>query len=139
MNRQEQKELAVNAMKELNIDDSYIDQFYKEDIVTQFIQGMGYNIDERTEHDLLKHIQRVEEEFGICVYAVTHEETPFGECFSMLYISKYDEDRYYTLRKIPKENIFHAIAYVYNADVEWNSEFGTIGVMSIFGGISRVL
>ena len=33
---------------------------------------------------------------------------------------------------------FYIGAYVWNKDVEWYSEFGTIGIRSFGGGIKRV-
>ena len=35
-------------------------------------------------------------------------------------------------------NIYFALAYVWNKDCEWCSEFGTIVIRSFAGGIKRV-
>lgn len=137
MNREQQKQKAMWAMSDMEIDKAYIHAFTKNNIITQFIRYAGYFIDENTEHNLLKKIKEIEEEYGCCVYAVTHENFEFGECFSMLYVSEYDEEQALTLQK-EDDGIFYASAYVYNADNDCYSEFGTVGIKSAYGGIRRV-
>lgn len=136
MNREEQKQIALKAMKDLHIDPEYIKAFKRKDVVTQFIRFAGYFIDEKTEHNLLRQIKKIEEETGVCVYAVTHENFEFGECFTMLCVSKYKEDIPHMLEE-DGEGGYYAFAWVYNADCEWCSEFGTVPIKSTFGGIKR--
>jgi hypothetical protein len=130
-----QKEVAISAMKSLDIYAPYIKKFEKDGTVTLFERFGGYYIDEGNEPELLKKIREFEAEYGSIVYAVTHEMFEFGECYSFLCISKYDEEWEETLEDI---NDGYAFSYVWNKTDEYCSEFGTIAVRSFGGGIARV-
>jgi hypothetical protein len=130
-----QKEVAISAMKSLDIYAPYIKKFEKDGTVTLFERFGGYYIDEHQEPELLKKIREFEEETGSLVYAVTHNMFEFGECYSFLIISKYDEEWSMTLEEV-KDG--YAFSYVWNKDDEYCSEFGTIAVKSFGGGIARV-
>ena len=130
-----QKEVALSAMKTLDIYKPYIKKFEKDGTITLFEGFGGYYIDEDNEPELLKKIREFEAEYGSIVYAVTHTMTGFGELYEFLCISKYEEEWDYTLEEI-KEG--YAFSYVWNKTDEWCSEFGTITVASLGGGIKRV-
>lgn len=130
-----QKEKAIECMKALDIYKPYIKAFADKGIVTLFERFGGYYIDEHQESELLKKIREFEEETGSLVYAVTHNIFDFGECYSFLIISKYDEEWSMTLEEV-KDG--YAFSYVWNKTDEWCSEFGTIAVKSFGGGIARV-
>jgi len=130
-----QKEVAISAMKSLDIYAPYIKKFEKDGTVTLFEGFGGYYIDESQEPELLKKIREFEEETGSLVYAVTHNIFEFGECYSFLIISKYDEEWSMTLEEV-KDG--YAFSYVWNKSVDYCSEFGTIAVKSFGGGIARV-
>lgn len=130
-----QKEVAISAMKALDIYKPYIKKFEKDGTVTLFERFGGYYIDEYSEPELLKKIKEFEAETGSIVYAVTHEMFPFGECYSFLYISKYEEEWEDTLADI-KDG--YAWSYVWNKTDEWCSEFGFVTLKSFGGGIARV-
>lgn len=130
-----QKEVALSAMKTLDIYKPYIDKFKKDGTVTLFERFGGYYIEEYNEPELLKKIREFEEETGSLVYAVTHEYTQFGELYDFLIISKYDEEWEDTLEEIQDKIAF---AYVWNVDDDYCSEFGSIAVKSFGGGIARV-
>jgi hypothetical protein len=130
-----QKEVAISAMKSLDIYKPYIKKFEKDGTVTLFERFGGYYIDEYNEPELLKKIREFEAEYGSIVYAVTHEMFEFGECYSFLCISKYEEEWEETLEDV-KEG--YAFSYVWNKTDEYCSEFGTITVRSFGGGIARV-
>ena len=129
-----QKEVAISAMKTLDIYKPYIKEFEKNGTVTLFERFGGYYIDEDSEPELLKKIREFEAEYGSLVYAVTHELFWFGECYSFLVVSKYEEEWEETLEEV-KEG--YAFSYVWNKDDEWCSEFGTISVASFGEGIAR--
>lgn len=129
-----QKEVALSAMKELDILPAYINKFKKDGTITLFERYGGYYIDEDNEPELLKKIRAFEAETGSIVYAVTHEMFMFGECYSFLIISKYEEEWARTLNET-KRGL--AWSYVWNKTDEWCSEFGTITVQSFGGGIRR--
>ena len=130
-----QKEVAINAMKALDIYSPYINKFKKDATITLFERFGGYYIDEDNEPELLKKIKEFEAEYGSIVYAVTHTMTGFGELYEFLCISKYEEEWEETLADV-KDG--YAFSYVWNKTDEWCSEFGTIAVKSFGGGIARV-
>lgn len=130
-----QKEVALSAMKSLDILPAYINKFKKDGTITLFERFAGFYIDEYNEPELLKKIKDFEAETGSIVYAVTHEMFMFGECYSFLIISKYEEEWEYVLEDV-KEG--YAFSYVWNKTDEWCSEFGTVTIQSLGGGIRRV-
>lgn len=130
-----QKEVAISAMKSLDIYKPYIKKFEKDGTVTLFERFGGYYIDEDNEPELLKKIREFEKETGFLVYAVTHEFFEFGECYSFLIISKYEEEWEMTLGEV---QYGYAFSYVWNKDDDYCSEFGTIAVRSFGGGIARI-
>ena len=95
-----QKEVAISAMKTLDIYKPYIKKFEKDGTVTLFERFGGYYIDEYQEPELLKKIKEFEAETGSIVYAVTHEMFWFGECYTFLIVSKYEEEYEMTLEGV---------------------------------------
>lgn len=130
-----QKEVAISAMKSLDIYAPYIKKFEKDGTVTLFERFGGYYIDEDNEPKLLHKIRSFEDEYDAIVYAVTHTFTQFGELYEFLCISKYEEEWEDTLADI---NDGYAFSYVWNKTDDYCSEFGTIAVKSFGGGIARV-
>lgn len=130
-----QKEVALSAMKILDIYKPYIKEFEKKGTVTLFEGFGGYYVGEDNEPELLKKIKEFEAEYGSIVYAVTHTFTQFGELYEFLCISKYEEEWERSLEEI-KEGC--AFSYVWNKSDDWCSEFGYITVKSFGGGIARV-
>ncbi len=132
-----QKELAIKCMQTLNIYEPYIKAFKEHDTKTMF-EGFyaGYYLTDRFEPEVLNKVKKFEEETGCLVYAITHEKFEFGECYSFLIVSKYEEDWEGTLTTWG-DNIY-AYSYVWNKDVEEFSEFGTIVIDSFGGGIKRI-
>lgn len=129
-----QKEVAISAMKSLDIYKPYIKKFEKDGTITLFEGFGGYYISEDTEPELLKKIKEFETEYESIVYAVTHEFFEFGECYSFLIISKYEDEWEYTLNGIQQGYVF---AYVWNKDDDYCSEFGDVFIKSFAGGIAR--
>ena len=129
-----QKEVAISALQNLDILPAYIKKFKKDGTITLFERFAGFYIDEYNEPELLNKIKEFEDEYECIVYAVTHEFFMFGECYSFLCVSKYEEEWARTLSDT-KRGL--AWSYVWNKSDEWRSEFGTIGVASFGGGIAR--
>lgn len=129
-----QKEVAIECMKALDIYKPYIKKFEKDGTVTLFEGFGGYYIDESQEPELLKKIREFEAEYGSIVYAVTHEMFWFGECYTFLVVSKYEEEYEMTLEGVKAG---YAFAYVWNKSDEMCSEFGDVGIKSFGGGIVR--
>ena len=130
-----QKEVAIQCMKSLDIYNPYIKKFEKDGIITLFERYGGYYIDKDNEPELLAKIKEFEAEYECIVYAVTHEMFWFGECYSFLIVSKYEEEWEMTLREAAQG---YAFSYVWNKSDEICSEFGTIGLKSFGGGIARI-
>ena len=130
---QERKTKAIEIMKKMEIYQPYIEEFDKNNQITYFERGMGYwfNADSK----LYQRIKKIEEKYDLTVYAITHEYCEFGECYSLLYLSNRKGEWKHTVESDGKEH--YAYAYVWNKTDDSCSEFGTIGVRSIFGGITR--
>ena len=124
---------AINRMKALDLYTDYIKAFKDNgEIFMSEMTGGVYEFEENTE--LCNKVKEFEAEHNALVYHVIHTLTQFGELYNFLYVSDYDEEY-----KLDNADIKagYALAYVWNKDNEWCSEFGTIGVKGVFGGIIR--
>lgn len=131
---QERKKQAIKCLKELDIYKPYIKGFKQDNQVCYFEHFAGYWAWQ--EPELIQKIKEIEEKHNCTVYAITHEFTEFGECYSFLIVTDYKEEWDYSLEKIKNE--FYAFAYVWNKDDEYSSEFGTIAITNFGGGIERI-
>lgn len=132
----EHKELAVKCLEKLNIYKPYIRKFKSKAGTPCFFENFaGFYADQ--EPKLYSKIKELENETGCLVYAVTHELTEFGECWSMLCVGKNSKliDECLTIKSSGQ---FYAFAYVWNIQNEHFSEFGDIVVQSAYGGIKRM-
>ena len=129
-----QKEKAIEIMKQMDIYKPYIEGFEKEDKVCFFEQFGGFWVYQEPEVEA--KMKELEKEYGCKIYAITHEYTHFGECYSFLLVSKYEEE--WEMCAVSDRNKHYAFAYVWNKDDDWCSEFGTVAVQSYGGGIKRI-
>ena len=134
MTREERKIKAIELLKELDIYEPYIKGFVKNNQVCFFERFGGYWVDQEPEVE--KKMKEIEAKFNCTVYAITHEYLEFGECYSFMLVSNYKSEWEHAL--IKEGNDFYAFAYVWNKTYEEFSELGTIGVRSLYGGITRV-
>ena len=134
MNKQARKEQAIKYLQQLDIYKPYIDGFEKHDHVCVFERFAGFWVYQYPE--LEKRMRAIESEYKCTVYAITHEFTQFGECYSFLIVTNYKHEWKTLLRS--NKNKHTAFAYVWNKSDDWCSEFGTIGVNSLGGGIRRI-
>ena len=132
--KNKQKAKAVEIMKRMDIYKPYIEGFEKEDKVCFFEQFGGYWVYQ--EPEIEAKMKELEEQYRCTVYAITHEFTQFGECYSFLLISKYKEE--WNMLVTSEKDKHYAFAYVWNKDDDWCSEFGTVTVQSFGGGIKRI-
>ena len=132
--KEDKKIKAIELMKKLDIYKPYIKGFEKDNEVCYFERFAGYWAWQNV--DLIEKIKEIEEKHNCTVYAVTHDFTEFGECYSFLLVTDYKEDWNYLLEKA--NNGFYAFAYVWNTEDDWCSEFGTVGIKSFGGGILRI-
>ena len=132
--KQKQKTKAIELMKQLNIYKPYIDGFEKDDQVCFFEQFGGFWVNQ--EPEIEAKMKELEKEYDCRVYAITHEFTQFGECYSFLIVTAYVEE--WDRSVVSEKNNHYAFAYVWNKDEDWCSEFGTVVVKSFGGGIKRI-
>ena len=131
---QKQKAKAIEIMKQMDIYKPYIEGFEKENKVCFFEQFGGFWVYQEPEVEA--KMKELEKKYGCIVYAITHEYTQFGECYSFLIVSKYKEE--WDRCVVSEKNKHYAFAYVWNKDDDWCSEFGTVVVQSFGGGIKRI-
>ena len=124
---------AINRMKMLDLYTDYIKAFKDNgEIFMSEMTGGVYEFEANTE--LVNKVKEFEAEHNALVYHVIHTLTQFGELYNFLYVSDYDEEWEMDNADIADG---YALVYVWNKDDEWCSEFGTIGVKGLFGGIIR--
>lgn len=139
MTREEQKQEAIKRMKILKMLPSVIEDFETKDIVfysetfSKDFQGILYWVSNKEE--FVEVIKDFETKYKALVYHAILGHYEFGTCLSLLYVSN-DEDEWTADHNDLSENI--AYAYVHNFDVPEFSEFGTIGLKPVNGGIVRI-
>ena len=134
MKHEERKIKAIELLKQLDIYKPYIDGFKERGQVCFFERFGGYWVDQ--EPEVYAKMKEVEAQFNCTVYAITHEYTEFGECYSFLLVTKYKQE--WKNLVVSENGTHYAFAYVWNKDIDYCSELGTIGVKSFGGGITRV-
>ena len=133
ISREAKKAEAIKRMKVLDLYKPYINLFEQADeVFLSEMTGGVYEFSNNTE--LVAKVKEFEEEHNALVYHVIHTLTQFGELYSFLYVSDYEEE--WEMDNADIEDGY-ALAYVWNKDDEWCSEFGSIGVLGKFGGIVR--
>lgn len=132
----EQKQKAIECMRELQILPAYINKFKYHGTITKFEAFGGYYMDE--DDEITKQIRKLEQEHGFLCYAVTHEFTEFGELYDLLIVSKYPEDWDHSVWKDKCSNRSIAFCYVLNKSCDWCSEFGDVAFVCLGDGIQRI-
>ena len=132
MNREKMKKEGLLRMKKLNLMEDVVKLFKEEDGLykTEGQKGTLYFLNEEEK----KAVKEVEEQFEGLVYHVIKTFTEFGTLLNMLYVSQYDEEWEMDRADIGDGIVF---AYVKNLDAEYCSEFGSIGVKPMIGGVVR--
>lgn len=126
------KKEAIKRMKSLEIYSETIRQFKGGQIsCSEPPLGANYWLDEDQE----KIVKEFEEEYNALVYFVIRSYTELGKLDTLLYVSDH-EDEWEMDREDIKDG--YVVSYVYNYDVPYFSEIGTIGVLSRFGGLIRI-
>lgn len=130
---------ASEIMQELGIYKPYIKEWEKDQTITMYERYGGYYIGKYEQYpELLSKIREVEQQYGLMVYAVTHEYTSFGELYDLMYLSKNKEDAYYNKVDAAGNNSWYVPAYVLNISAEECSEFGDIIISALGGGLNRI-
>ena len=134
MKHEERKIKAIEIMEKMDIYKPYIKGFRESDKVCFFERFGGFWVDQ--EPEIYNKMKQIEKEYNCTVYAITHEFTQFGECYSFLLVTNYKSE--WKNLVVTENGTHYAFAYVWNKDDEWCSELGTVGVKSFGGGITRV-
>ena len=136
MNKEQQKEFAVQCLEQLDIYKPYIRKFKsKAGTPCFFEQFAGFYVDQ--EPEIYNKMKEVEAEYGCLVYAITHEITNLGETWSMLCVPQSAESIEDCLGYFNNSE-YYAFSYVWNKSNDMFSEFGDIVVKSFGGGIKRI-
>lgn len=132
--REDKKTEAINRMKALDLFEPCIKAFESRNEV-QLSEMTGGLYEFSRDEELNAKIKEFEEEYNALVYHVIHTYTSFGEMYSFLYVSDYEEEWAMDNEDI-QDN--YAMSYVWNKDYPDFSEFGSIGIRQKFGGLVRV-
>ena len=134
VSRENKKAEAINRMKALKLFVPCIKAF-KDRNEVQLSEMTGGLYEFSRDEELNAKIKEFEEEYNALVYHVIHTYTNFGEMYSFLYVSDYEEEW-----EMDNEDIQdnYAMSYVWNKDCPDFSEFGSIGIRQKFGGLVRV-
>lgn len=131
--REMKKEEAIKRMKALGIIDDTIKQFKNDDVVMVTeppLGGLYWCSDEEKEM-----VRKFEEEHNALVYMVVRAFTQFGKMDSLLYVSDWQEEWEYENEDL-KDG--YVMSYTINHDMPDCSEFGSIAVKPMFGGLIRI-
>ena len=129
--REKMKAVAIERMKKIGIMEQPIKEFEEEGKLNLSENGgMLYWLDDGQK----AMVEKFEQENEALVYHVIHQFTNIGELFNLLYVSKYTEEWEADMDDI---GIGEVLAYVVNKDMPDCSEFGTIGIEPINGGVTR--
>ena len=88
---------------------------------------------------LAEKLKKLEQD-GSLPYYVTHEKFEWGECYSILTVSPYEED--FTIGAptyLEDLNVYRAYAYVWNVTDDSKSEPGSVYLKNEYGILRRVL
>lgn len=134
ISREVKKMEATKRMKVLNLFTPCIRNFEKYDEVQMSeITGGLYEFSGNAE--LTAKVKEFEDEYNALVYHVIHTYTDFGELYNFLFVSDYAEEWEMDNASIKDGYVF---CWVWNKDIDYFSEFGTIAVRPMFGGLVRV-
>lgn len=138
ISREIKKEEAIKRMKELGLFAPCVKAF-KDRNEVQLTEPTGGLYEFSSNEGLTAKIQEFEKKNNALVYHVIH--TPMrldGEVMDMynfLYVSDYQEEYEVDNADIKEGYVF---AYVWNKTIDYFSEFGSIAVKGMFGGLVRV-
>ena len=125
---------AIKRMNALNLFKPCIKSFDKNNEV-QLTEPTGGLYEFSDDAELNAKIKEFEEQYNALVYHVIHTYTQFGELYSFLFVSDYEEEWEMDNADI-KDG--YVIAYVWNKTDDWMSEMGSIVVQERFGGLVRI-
>lgn len=130
----EMKKEAIERMHIIGLLPSIIEEFEKDNILYYSeLFGILYWVSNKPEWE--NHIRELEKKYNILVYHAEYSNFEFGRCLTLFIVDNNKKNWNYE-RKHLKDGISYC--YVWNMDDPWCSEFGSIGFMSLNGGIKRI-
>ncbi len=126
------KEEALKRMDILKLHPNVIKEFKEQGVLNYSYSVLGflYWLTEETQ----ARVNTFEKETGYLVYHVIENETSIGRLVTLLYVST-ESDEWEQDKQDLREGF--ALAFVVNADDELCSEFGSVGLKSVNGGVVR--
>lgn len=121
---------ALLRMGALQIHGNAIKEFLESGKLNRSEGGILYWL----EQDEEAMVREWEKETGNMVYHVIKSYTEFGVLYTYLYVSDDTEDWEEDRADIENEIAF---AYVKNVTDDWCSEYGTVGIKPMWGGVLR--
>ncbi len=132
----EQKEIILNEvekrLKMLNMHPNVLKDF-KRGVLNRSENPYGI-LYWLTEEEQAK-VKEIEQKYNVVVYHVIHHFAEFGECYCMLYLDNNEID-FVNDDDMLKEGIVYA--YVWNKNDDMCSEFGSIMIKAVNGGVVRI-
>lgn len=123
---------ALKRMDILNLHPNVIKEFKEQGVLNYSYSVLGflYWLTEETQ----ARVNAFEKETGYLVYHVIEDETSIGRLITFLYVST-DSDEWEQDKQDLREGF--ALTFVVNANDELCSEFGSVGLKSVNGGVVR--
>ena len=129
--RENQKEEALKRMELLKMSRQCINAFKRGEIWESEGYGALYECNDEEK----KIIEKFEKEHNGLVYHMIHNVFQFGECYTILFVSKYKDEWKDDINDI---NDGYVLAYVENIDDPICSEFGSVAIKPNIGGLVRL-
>lgn len=127
---------AVRRLKLLKVHKSVIDD-YKKGQITISERANDTNILYYPTEEEQYIFDKLEDRYIIHIYHVQKTDTHFGLIYNCLYIKSNKEEEWETETQDLLSG--HSRAYIYNDDYPHFSEFGSVVVKPMNGGITRIL
>lgn len=133
LTKDQQKANAIKNLKKIGCYSPYTKAFER-GTITMYEGFGGYYVEDE---NLLKKIREIEDQYNGTVYAVIHNMTEFGELYTMLWATGYEEDAEYDVEDYGNGK-FAVMSYVWNVTYDDCSEFGSVGIKPALGGLVRI-
>ena len=131
--REEQVAQALLYLRKMNCEKLFSDAVCQS---PEFFRNLWAELLERPE--LVPLLERLEQN-GSLPYYITHELFPWGETYSILTVSPYEEDFALSMPTlIPEMGAYRAYAYVWNVTDDYKSEYGSVYLKNEHGMLVRV-
>lgn len=128
--KEEMKQEALVRMNILKLYPDVVREFTTEEKLNYSARGILYRLND----ELRERVKDFEATYGFLVYHVIDDQTEIGRLLTLLYIST-EKEEWLTDQQDLRDGC--PMAYVINCDCDAFSEFGTVGVKPINGGVVR--